>query len=161
MILTENVSRLALTCTRKLNHVSRIMKSNLLSFQVFRRRNMVNIHPLYYLPYFFKRFRIFPMRQKLQWCCNGVNFELQYDELPLYLKLLVLLYANDTVVFGTDEKEFQNNLDMFYEYSELWHLSINFDKTKIMIFGTRQDKHFNLCDHKIDICTGFNYPVVP
>ena len=39
--------------------------------------------------------------------------------------------------FGTDEKEFQNNLDMFYEYSELWHLSINFDKTKIIIFGTR------------------------
>ena len=34
-------------------------------------------------------------------------------------------YADDTVVFGTDENEFQNNLDMFYEYSELWHLSIN------------------------------------
>ena len=51
--------------------------------------------------------------------CNSVNFELQYDDVTLYLKLLVLLYANDTVVFGTDEKEFQNNLDMFYEYSEL------------------------------------------
>ena len=48
----------------------------------------------------------------------------------------MLLYVDDTVVFGTDEKEFQNNLDMFYEYSELWHLSINFYKTKIMIFGT-------------------------
>ena len=59
--------------------------------------------------------------------CNGVNFEFQYDDLPLYLKLLVLLYADDTVVFGTDEKEFQNNSDMIYEFSELWHLSINFD----------------------------------
>ena len=29
--------------------------------------------------------------------CNGVNFELQYDD--LYLKLLVLLYADDTVFF--------------------------------------------------------------
>ena len=50
----------------------------------------------------------------------------------------MLLYADDTVIFGIDEKEFQNNLDMFYEYSELWYmyLSINFDKTKIMIFGT-------------------------
>ena len=48
---------------------------------------------------------------------------------------------------------------MFYEYSELWHLSINFDKTKIMIFGTRQDQHFNfnLGGHKIDICTDFKY----
>ena len=62
--------------------------------------------------------------------------------------------------FGTDEKVFQNNLDMFYEYSELWHLSVNFDKTKInMIFGTRQDQrfNFNLGGHKIDICTDFKY----
>ena len=47
----------------------------------------------------------------------------------------MLLYVDDTVVFGTDEKEFQNDLDMFYEYSELWHLSINLDKTKIMVFS--------------------------
>ena len=87
--------------------------------------------------------------------CNGVNFEFQYDDITLYLKLLVLLYADDTDAFGTDEREFQNNLDMFYEYSELWHLSIYFDKTKIMIFGTRQDQrfNFNLGGHKIDICT--------
>ena len=91
--------------------------------------------------------------------CNGVNFEFQYDDITLYFKLLVLRYADDTVVFCTDEKEFQNNLDMFYEYSELWYLPINFDKTKIMIFGTRQDQRFNsnLGGHKIDICTDFRY----
>ena len=43
----------------------------------------------------------------------------QYDDITLYLKLFVLLYADDTVVFGTDEKEFQKNLDTFFEYSEL------------------------------------------
>ena len=71
----------------------------------------------------------------------------------------MLLYADDTVVFGTDEKEFQNNLDMFYKYSELWQPSVNFDKTKTMIFGTRQDQrfNFNLGGHKIDICTDFKY----
>ena len=52
-------------------------------------------------------------------CCNGVNFECQYDDITLYSKLLVLLYAIDTVVFGTDEKAFQNNLDTFFEYSDL------------------------------------------
>ena len=41
--------------------------------------------------------------------CNGVNVEFQYDDIALYLKLLVLLYADDTVGFDTDEKEFQNN----------------------------------------------------
>ena len=54
-----------------------------------------------------------------------------------------MLYADDTVVFGIDEKDFQNSLDMFYKYSELWHLTINFDKTKIMIFGT----HFSRKRH--------------
>ena len=48
---------------------------------------------------------------------------------------------------------------MFYEYSELWHLSINFDKSKITIFGTRQNQrfNFNLGGHKIDICADFKY----
>ena len=44
-------------------------------------------------------------------------------------------------------------------YSELCHIPINFDKTKIMIFGTRQDHLFNFClgGHKTDICTDFKY----
>ena len=70
--------------------------------------------------------------------CNGVNIEFQFDDITLYLKMLVFaLYADDTVVFGTNDKELQNNLYMFNEYSELWHLSVNFDKTQSMIFGTR------------------------
>ena len=47
-----------------------------------------------------------------------MNFEFKYDDITLYLKLLVLLNADETVVVGTNEKEFRNNLDMFYEYSE-------------------------------------------
>ena len=38
--------------------------------------------------------------------CNCVNFELQYDDITLYLKMLVLLLADDTDVFCTDEEEF-------------------------------------------------------
>ena len=73
--------------------------------------------------------------------CNGVNFEFQYDDITLYLNLFVLLYADDTVVFGTDEKEFQKNLDTFFDYSEVWHLNINYEKK---IFGTRRDLYFDL-----------------
>ena len=93
-----------------------------------------------------------------------LTFEFQYDYITLHMKLLVLLYADNTVVFATDEKEFQNNLDTFYEYtfyeySELWRLSINFNKTKIMIIGTRQDQrfNFNIGGHKIGNCTDFKY----
>ena len=32
---------------------------------------------------------------------------------------------------------------MFFEYLDSWHIINNFAKTKIMIFGTRQDPHFD------------------
>ncbi|MCG8113215.1 MAG: reverse transcriptase domain-containing protein [Candidatus Thiodiazotropha taylori] len=91
--------------------------------------------------------------------CNGVNLEFQSDGIILYLKLFVLLYADDTVIFGTDETEFQKNLDMFFEYTRLWELDINYNKTKIMIFGSRCDQRFrfHLGEHGIDICTDFKY----
>ena len=75
------------------------------------------------------------------------------------MKLLGLPHADGTVVFGTDVKEFQNNLDMFNECSELWHLSTNFDKTKMMIFGTLQDQRFNFNPggQKFCIYTDFRY----
>ena len=68
-----------------------------------------------------------------------------------------LLYADDTVVFSTDKKDLKNNLDMFFEYLELWHIINYFAKTKIRIFGTRQDPRFdfNLGGHENDICTDF------
>ena len=45
----------------------------------------------------------------------------------------------------------QNNFDMFFECSELWHLTINYDKILSMMFGTLID--YNLGGHKIDIYT--------
>ena len=65
------------------------------------------------------------------------------DNISTYIKLFVLLYADDTVIFGTDEVSFQYNLNVFYEYSKAWKLDINFDKTKIMIFGTRNEEKYN------------------
>ena len=41
--------------------------------------------------------------------------KLQYDDMTFYLKLFVLLYADDTVVYGIGEKDIQNNLDIRVE----------------------------------------------
>ena len=98
------------------------------------------------------------MAQILSYATNvamELAFAFQYDGLTFYLKLLVLLYADDTVIFGTDENDLQNNIDIFYEYSILWHLTFNFDKTRCVIFGSRQDQAFDLSGHRIDICTDF------
>ena len=70
--------------------------------------------------------------------CNGVDVEFHYDD--VFETARVTLYVDDTFVFGTDEKDFRNNLDML-DYKELCHLTINFDKTKIISFATGQDQH--------------------
>ena len=90
--------------------------------------------------------------------CNGINLKMSDDDLSTYIKIFTLLYADDTVIFGTDEVSFQNNLNAFFEYSKIWKLDINFDKTKIL-FGTRNNDRFNfkLGENTIATCNDFKY----
>lgn len=91
--------------------------------------------------------------------CNGITLDSDNPDILLYLKLFVLLYADDTVVFGTDATSFQENLNYFYEYTRIWKLKINYDKTKIMIFGIRNvdQFEFRLGDFVISKCDEFKY----
>ena len=91
--------------------------------------------------------------------CSGINLNMLENNIESYLKLLTLLCADDTVVFGTDPESFQENINIFYEYSRLWNLNVNLNKTKILIFGMRNTRNceFKLGDHKIDICEEFKY----
>jgi hypothetical protein len=53
----------------------------------------------------------------------------------MYLKLLILLYADDTVLMAESPEELQTLLDTFDDYYTIWNLKVNVDKTKIMIFS--------------------------
>ena len=68
---------------------------------------------------------------------ESLELEVITQELHIYLKLLLLLYADDTVIFSNDKENFQACLDHFYEYCIMWKLNINFDKTKIVIFNSK------------------------
>lgn len=48
---------------------------------------------------------------------------------------MLLMYANDTVIFANDEKNLQNALNILSEYCDLWKLKVNSKKTKVTIFG--------------------------
>ena len=45
--------------------------------------------------------------------CKGVDLQMPENETDTFLQLLVLLYADYIVIFGTDEESFQQNLDVF------------------------------------------------
>ena len=56
--------------------------------------------------------------------------------LKYYLKLYLLLYADDTIIMAESECELQAALNAAHPYwrPTLWKLTINIQKTKVMIF---------------------------
>ena len=74
---------------------------------------------------------------------NGVVIDLLGNDATHFIKLLVLLYADDTVIIGENKHSFQTCLDDFYKYCHTWKLTINFSKTKIVVFGTNKPSLYN------------------
>ena len=77
----------------------------------------------------------------------------------VYLKIFILLYADDTVIVSEDQNSFQNILNDFYQYCKLWKLTMNMQKTKVIISGTsRLDKYkFTINGENIEIVKEYKY----
>lgn len=75
------------------------------------------------------------------------------------MRLFTLLYADDTALMADSAKEMQNCLNAFASYCQEWKLSINTEKTKILIFGARKrsDIQFKLNDDIIEIVNKYKY----
>ena len=50
------------------------------------------------------------------------------------LKIFLLLYADDIIIFARSAEELQNNPDHLHEYSTRYRLIVNTSKTKVMVF---------------------------
>jgi predicted site-specific integrase-resolvase len=57
------------------------------------------------------------------------------NQLNVYLKLFVILYADDTVIMSETKEDLQKQLDVFSEYCKFWQLKVNVEKTKILVFS--------------------------
>ena len=62
------------------------------------------------------------------------------------LKLFLLLYADDIVLFSESEAGLQKGLVLLEEYCNRWQLSVNSVKTKVVIFLKRRkiEKKFKI-----------------
>ena len=56
----------------------------------------------------------------------------------LFLKLLVVLYADDTALLADSPLGLQRCLDGMFEYCKLWQLQVNVEKTKITVFESQK-----------------------
>ena len=86
--------------------------------------------------------------------------DLCQNELTMYMKLFLILYADDTVLLSENEDGLKKTLDVFEQYCNAWKLRVNIKKTKIVIFSKRKYKKnmsFNLFNQNIDIQDSFSY----
>lgn len=76
------------------------------------------------------------------------------------IKIFVLLYADDTVIFSESEEGMQKALDIFQEFCTKWKLSVNVSKTKVIIFSKRKSRNnpvFKLNGIELDIVDSLTY----
>jgi len=77
------------------------------------------------------------------------------------LKLFLLLYADDITIMSENEQDLQHGLDILYQYCNQWKLTLNVQKTKVLIFkkGGRNPRgqHFLYGNQELEIVTNFQY----
>ena len=52
-----------------------------------------------------------------------------------------LLYADDMVLLATSAAGLQRQLDLLQQYCRQWGLTVNIDKTKLMLLSGRRTQH--------------------
>lgn len=84
---------------------------------------------------------------------DGINLE----QLQLYL----LLFADDAVLFSETREGLQNSLDNLENYCERWNLTVNVDKTKVVIFrkggNLSGNDHLYFSGQELEIVNCFTY----
>ena len=91
--------------------------------------------------------------------CNGVDIECMDDDLVVFTTILLLLYADDTAIVAENEIALQHSLDHFFKFCKDLKLCINYDKTKVLIFGVRKKERFNfhIDNNTVEIVDTFKY----
>ena len=90
--------------------------------------------------------------------CKFLDFS--DDFVNRLLKILVLMYADDTVVLCDSEEEMRRVLTALHSYTNKWKLSINCSKTKIVVFnrGRRQiNYNFQFNSNNIETVDEYKY----
>ena len=61
---------------------------------------------------------------------ENINMGITIDQVSIYL----LLFADDTVLLSEAAQGLQQMLDSLHGYCNTWSLTVNVDKTKILVF---------------------------
>ena len=75
------------------------------------------------------------------------------------INLFMLLDCDDAVLFDKSPECLQNMLNKLYEYSCIWDIIVNTDKTKVMVFekGRKSDVNLYYNDSLLEVGDNFKY----
>ena len=82
------------------------------------------------------------------------------EELDIYLKLYVLLYADDTIILAESASDLQSALSGLREYCVQWDLKVNISKTNVVIFSRGKVKKyptFKIGEHFVEVKPEYVY----
>ena len=88
--------------------------------------------------------------------CNIHELE---TEAIKFVKLFILLYADDTVLLAENANDLQNLLNIYSNYCEAWKLKLNTSKTKVLFFsrGRQRRRSFHFNDVSLDTVNEYKY----
>ena len=66
---------------------------------------------------------------------SGLSCEFNDEDLYMFIKIFILMYADNTVIFSHSQNDLQKALDTFENYCKEWQLTVNVAKTKIMVIS--------------------------
>ena len=74
---------------------------------------------------------------------------------------ILMLFADDMVVLGKDKDDLQRSLNLLEKYCDKWGLTVNTEKTKIMVFrnkgGLRNNEIWTYKGMPLEVVNDFNY----
>ena len=91
---------------------------------------------------------------------NAAHLVFDNDDVEVYFKLYLLLYADDTVILAESKEQLQAALNSMYLYCQTWKLEVNPSKTKVVIFSKRRILNkpiFTYNGENIDVVDDFVY----
>ena len=72
---------------------------------------------------------------------NTLSVENLDQQLLVFCKLYILLYADDTVLLAESQENQQQSINLMERYCSMWKLNINVSKTKITVFSRGKKKN--------------------
>ncbi|MES9881062.1 MAG: reverse transcriptase domain-containing protein [Sedimenticola sp.] len=92
---------------------------------------------------------------------TGINCRQHDNEenICVFLKLFILLYADDTVILSETATDLQHAIDQYEQYCNHWKLTVNISKTKVVVFtNTRNNNYqFKYQGNPLEIVPEYKY----